>query len=448
MRQLKNGRAMQEQLRYHYLHSVSTFNILPVTSRCMFSCLFCSHRQNPPGVEAFTVPDLTLSMVDELFIFLDPTKKIVIGESATRCLEGEPFCNKSLLDILDELRRKFTDTPFHIATNGTLLTKKTVMRLKKLMPVELSVSVNILDPALRHTMLGEVKTTDMLSILSRLSDSEIPFSTSILALPGFTGKEALEDTAAALSQTKSEVIKLYWCSVTDYTSPEVAAYIGERDSLMRFHEKMKGEVKTPIFLEPPLLSDLKVITEGAVIGSPGEKAGIQAGDEILFIDVFKPRSRVDAFHCLNALNKPARLVVRRDGRIRTLKLSLSHSERPGITFLYDIDSDYFEALKNACMRAQRPLIITSELALPMLQAGLRRDNLDVPTVSVKNRFFGGTIGCAGLMTVRDIMTVIPKDGNFTEILLPIAPFDGQGRDLTGRSWLDIEESTGLKVTVI
>jgi len=439
---------MQEQLRYHYLHSVSAYNIMPVTSRCTFSCLFCSHRQNPPGVEVFTVPDLTLSMVDELFIFLDPAKKIVIGESATRCIEGEPFCNRAFPDILEKLRRKFPVTPFHIATNGTLLTKKTIKRLRRIMPVELAISVNILDPALRRTILGEVKTTDMLSVLSCLSACEIPFSTTILALPGLTGWEILEETVTALSGTGSEVIKLYWCSVTDHTSSEVAAAAGDRDSLIYFHEKMKKKIKTPLFLEPPLLSDLKAITEGAVKGSPGEKAGIQAGDEILFIDTFKPRSRVEAFRCLNVFNKPARLVVRRDGQLLTLNLNLSYSERPGITFLYDIDCDYFEVLKNVSMRAHRPLIITSELALPMLQAALKSDELDVPAVSVRNSFFGGTIGCAGLMTVIDIIEAIPQDGSFKEILLPAAPFDGHGRDLTGRSWLDIEESTGLKVTII
>ncbi len=439
---------MQEQLRYHYLHSVSAFNVLPVTSRCVFSCLFCSHRQNPPGVEAFTVPDLTLSMVDELSIFLDPTKKIVIGESATRCIEGEPFCNEALPDILDKLRRKFPATPFHIATNGTLLTKKTVGRLERLLPLELAVSVNILDPALRRMMLGENTETDILAALYRLSDNGIPFTTSLVALPGLTGLETIEETVTTLSRTESEVIKIYWCSITSHTSPEVTACIGDRELLAGFCRKMKGRVKTPIFLEPPLLVDLKAITEGAVKGSPGERAGIMAGDEILSIDGCSPRSRVDAFHRLSALERPASLLIRRDDQIRTLKLSLSRSERPGITFLYDMDSDCLDALKNACLKARRPLVATSELALPMIQAGLRQEDLDVQTISVKSVFFGGTIGCTGLMTVSDIVVALPKHGNFTELLLPSAPFDAQGRDLTGHSWLGIEESTGLKVTVI
>jgi NifB/MoaA-like Fe-S oxidoreductase len=439
---------MHEQLRYHYLHSVSTFNVLPVTSRCLFSCIFCSHRQNPPGVEAFTAPDLTPSMIDELFIFLDPAKKIVVGESATRFLEGEPFCNKALPDILEKLRRRFPSTPIHIATNGTLLSKKTVQKISRLMPLELSVSVNIIDSVLRLKILGETKKTDVLQALSRLSESGIPYSTSLVALPGLTGWEALEEAVTALSKTGSEVIKLYRCSITDYAEPGMAVYAGEAESLAGFCSVMKERVKTPILLEPPAPSDLKAVTEGAVRGSPGDRAGIMAGDEMLMIDGAVPRSRVDAFRILSSIKGSARLVVRQAGQVKDLRLSLQKGERPGITFLYDIDPDCIYALKKAAMRSAGPLVMTSELALPLIKASLASERLDVPAVMVKNRFFGGTIACAGLMTVVDIIRAIPEDGRFREILLPSAPFDGHGRDLTGSSWLDIEEHTGLKVSVI
>ena len=77
----------REQLLYH---SVGRHNILPLTSRCGVSCLFCSHRYNPPGVRAVFFGDLEMEIIRELLDLLNPKEKIVIGESATR-LEGEPY---------------------------------------------------------------------------------------------------------------------------------------------------------------------------------------------------------------------------------------------------------------------------------------------------------------------------------------------------------------------
>ena len=78
----------REQLLYH---SVGRHNILPLTSRCGVSCLFCSHRYNPPGVRAVFFGDLEMEIIRELLDLLNPKEKIVIGESATRLCEGEPF---------------------------------------------------------------------------------------------------------------------------------------------------------------------------------------------------------------------------------------------------------------------------------------------------------------------------------------------------------------------
>ena len=84
---------MDGYLYYKFIHSISQFNVLPVTSKCNFSCLFCSHKQNPPDIKVFSVPDLSLSGLIDIIDFLDKDRKIVIGESATNIIEGEPFCN-------------------------------------------------------------------------------------------------------------------------------------------------------------------------------------------------------------------------------------------------------------------------------------------------------------------------------------------------------------------
>lgn len=51
---------MREQL---LSKSVSQHNILPLTSKCGVSRLFCSHRYNPPKVRAGFFGELTLDTI-------------------------------------------------------------------------------------------------------------------------------------------------------------------------------------------------------------------------------------------------------------------------------------------------------------------------------------------------------------------------------------------------
>jgi len=63
----------------------------------------------------------------------------------------------------------------------------------------------------------------------------------------------------------------------------------------------------------------------------------------------------------------------------------------------------------------------------------------VPIIAVKNEFLGGNIGCAGLLTVRDIIKTIKKKKNIKYILLPSIIFDEKGLDITGKSYLKINK---------
>ena len=47
------------------LEAASHHNVLTLTSACNTSCVFCSHRQNPPGVLAYSTGRLDL---EELYV--------------------------------------------------------------------------------------------------------------------------------------------------------------------------------------------------------------------------------------------------------------------------------------------------------------------------------------------------------------------------------------------
>jgi len=98
---------MDPKLMQTLYHTVQVYNILPLTSVCNVRCLFCSHHQNPTAVRAVGVPPLPLHIVEDLLDFLDGKRKIVIGESASLIMEGEPFTHPHFFTCLDLIRKSF-----------------------------------------------------------------------------------------------------------------------------------------------------------------------------------------------------------------------------------------------------------------------------------------------------------------------------------------------------
>ncbi|MTI67097.1 MAG: radical SAM protein, partial [Firmicutes bacterium] len=122
------------------LNTVQRHNILPITSKCNTSCVFCSHKYNPKDVCVYKLPSLNINEIEDMISFLDPNKKIIIGESATRIIEGEPFVRKDIYEILKKIR-SYSKEVIEITTNGSNLTLDMVKKLKTLEPLELNVSL-------------------------------------------------------------------------------------------------------------------------------------------------------------------------------------------------------------------------------------------------------------------------------------------------------------------
>jgi MoaA/NifB/PqqE/SkfB family radical SAM enzyme len=127
--------------------SVSKENVLPLTSTCNLRCVFCSNRQNPRGVRVYAVPHLPLPLVKSLIPCLDPGRKIIIGEAATRINEGEPFTHPHIWQTLEAIRERYPQAMLQITTNGTLLDRVAVKRLAVMQPLEVNLSLNSATPA-------------------------------------------------------------------------------------------------------------------------------------------------------------------------------------------------------------------------------------------------------------------------------------------------------------
>jgi hypothetical protein len=121
-----------------------------------------------------------------------------------------------------------------------------------------------------------------------------------------------------------------------------------------------------------------------------------------------------------------------------------------MVFDYDIHPDTINGIESGILRNgdSRCLLLTSELAYGILtKCILQNDRVKIE--AAKNRYFGGNIMCAGLLTISDIEAHIAGMEQRPEVLLlPEIMFDSAGKDLLGRHFKEIEEGLGIKIEVI
>lgn len=443
---------LQGNYRQVLLEAVSRHNILPLTSSCNLCCSFCSHRHMPPGLDVFTFPPLPEDDLRELIPFLDGRSKIVIGESATRLCEGEPFTHPAVLSVLRALRAHFPQTPLQLTTNGTLLDDETVLALSKSGGnneqgeplLELIISFNCSEPVLRRKVLGDEDPQQVLRALECCRTHGIPFQGSVVAVPQLTGWHELEKTLNFLDAAGARMIRLFLPGATRFASSghEVDDLLWRDLAILR--QRLQDELDCPVLLEPPLKQDLLARVEGVMKDTPAQQAGLRSGDVICAVNGKKVCSSVDAFNLIRNSSEPLLTVERLK---RTMHLKLLHKGKgtsPGFVMARDLATADMHAVQNEMdrCRAVTPLLLTSRAAAPLWQAALA-DNLIPPQIRigvVPNCFFGGTICCAGLLTVSDMHGYLQKLAEIEKpdlILLPGAPFDSRGRDLRGESYQEL-----------
>jgi NifB/MoaA-like Fe-S oxidoreductase len=435
---------MAEKIPYHQiLQIVQQYNILPIISRCNIHCCFCSHQQNPPGIASYSLPPLNLEQIDEMIEFLSPSNKIVIGESVSRVMEGEPFLFPNFIEVLQRIRRKFPRTLIGVTTNGSLLDEQIVKSLSQLMPLEINLSLNSANPQHRQTWLKDLRADIAINSPVLLNQYRIPFHGSIVALPHLTGWEDLGNSIRYLNDWGCQTIRVFVPGYTRWCKADIQPNFSFRE-LADFIEQLPG-IDCPVTVEPSMTQDLMPNILGTMSGTPARQAGLKKNDVILKIDEIPPFSRVDAFLKLKKKGTSC-LTVRRGQETLNLILKKQPGEPPGIVMQYDLHplviQEILDLIKHH--QAQKPIIATSTLAYPVMAAAfavqIRVEKAQV--VEIKNRFFGGNIRCAGLLMVEDfIKGLAGRQGDL--IIVPPIAFDSNGRDLRGQHYSDIGQHLGI-----
>ncbi len=445
--------------------SASKENVLPLTSICNLRCVFCSNRQNPRGVRVYAVPHLPLPLVKSLIPCLDPGRKIIIGEAATRINEGEPFTHPHIWQALEAIRERYPQAMLQITTNGTLLDRVAVKRLAVMQPLEVNLSLNSATPEGRRLLMGDCNPGWALDAARLLGAAGVTCHGSLVAMPHLVGWPDLEATCSFLQDHGAATVRVFLPGFTKLAASWLRFDpLAMHRKLSLFVHRQQERLRIPLLLEPFLGGTgehLQAEVAGVLAGSPVELAGLQGGDVIRAVHGRQVRCRVEAFRTVERLGRPV-LDVERPGLTSAgtepRRIVKKRGEASGLVMNYDLDWEMVGRVAGAIRhhRAERVLVLASAWGLPWLQLALpewERACGEVRLEAVPNRFFGGSIAAAGLLTTFDFATAIKNIKNragqdYDLLLLPGVAFDSRGRDLLGRPYTHLGALTKADVRIV
>jgi hypothetical protein len=440
------------------LDSATQANVLPITSGCDSHCVFCSHKNNPPGVAVAATGRRSLAEITRTIAFLNPGRVITIGESATPIVEGEPLSHPEFAEIVTLVRRVHPDTPLEITTNGRHLTPETVGLLESLGNVSLNVSLNSSSVRGRHVLMGETagEAHRATAGVELLAHSAVPFSGSLVAMPNLTGWDDMRDTVgflAAGGAVSVRVIVPAFSALADRSLfPDEASIYGE---VREFVAALSAESRCPVLVEPSCASDLVPVVSGVVMDSPAWRAGVRAGDVFEEINGTRPRSRVDAWQRLLPRGEVRARVLRGDRAVDVSWTNRSEGDA-GIVVEYDFDPARAGKVRELVAESHgKSLLLNSELGYEVVRSVLRMWGIGeavAEAVAIKNRTFGGTIKASGLLTVDDYLEGYlawrsSHPDSPTQVLVPLESFNSVGFDLRHRHYSELQGAIGLPVVL-
>lgn len=425
---------MDGYAKYLLLNGASRFNVLLVTTVCDAACLFCSHAGNPHAVSTYDFGHVAFDDIIEAAGYLDSNRAIIIGESATRINEGEPFCHPEILSILAMVRERFPNTLIKITTNGSRLDEATIISLAGLRPIELNISLNSATLMYRQKLMGEFGAATAIAAPSLLRGNGIIYHGSVVCMPQITGMEDILATIRYLDANGARTIRAFVPGWTRFSPDYQKISAKQTAQLIARLDTLSDHIGAPLTIEPRRMTDRVARIEGIIAGSPAQADGLRRGDVIVEIDGRQPYSRVDAHR---KLGKAKNIFISRNGSLQEIVPTSSNNY--GAVVYFDIDPEQVKAVK---ARISNNTAVFVSSAAYLLWAEALSECATI--VEVASQFFGGNICSAGLLTIEDFLCAKQKlSERFERIILPQAAFDERGRDLTGRHCSEVSADVVL-----
>lgn len=465
---------MIHRIEEYILYSEAEQNVLPLGFSCDANCVFCSHKNIEPHshLYGFTRYSRSSEEIAAHAEFLDPEKPVLIGDSATKISEGEPFLRKDIVGILSAVRKRVKKAPIKITTSGGHIGRDFFDAIGELAPLEINFSLNSYDEKTHESIVPGIRAADAFenfeSLCSRAGAGILTVGASLMAVsPEAAPAAGMRDGLERLVGTKGlDIVRIFlprYCGRVFgeffRSFGEYRGYVSEISSLARSFSFSR----IPVIAEPKSPDSAEVTVAGAAPGGRAAALGVIAGAKIVSVNGKKPVSRSHAHSLIAAARKRAVIVLEGaegSGRLEAVFDDFDgRSEGSGgIVLEADIPYGSYEALlardRANAASGRRSLAVTTGLARDYLAAFLEKAGLSsVSPFAAENSFFGGNIDCAGLLTIGDIAaavssrpetkrSLVRKD---LDLIVPAAMLDHLGLDLAGASLFDFAEETGYEI---
>lgn len=445
---------------------------------CNVSCQFCYLYGNPGGLAiARGAKVAARSELDTRLKYYDPSANRALFKAQWEI--NEFLVDPSLGHVLRSLR-KVTQSPFFFVTNGNPLDEKTVDLLAEHKPVDLIVSLNTADAALRQKLMNERsgQTAKAGRSLEMLRRTEIPFGVSIAAFPEVT-RDDFNAVVATAESADAAFVRVNLPGYTDQLPPNPPFDSNARwVEVIEWVQAARQQFDIPIISIPSAFeanfrSPPRCGAElwGTIKHSPAAAAGLQAGDIITRLGQFEISSRSELTSLGLLLSTPIEIEFVRDRRVLTTTISPTPARYPYLRPVFGkylfphglvaapslsrLDAAELGRILDAA-DCKYPAIISSPL---MVEEAKRLVNEHLPTWSshlqwivASNGYLGGNIRVLDMGTVGDLIRAFDKyHGGLAGcdlLVVPSSGFNSQGRDIVGRHWSDLSERIGVPVVPI
>jgi organic radical activating enzyme len=465
----------------YILYSEAEQNVLPLSSLCHNGCVFCSHKNISKTDYLYKFYDYKrdLSEIIEHIDFLDPSKKVYIGESATKIFEGEPFLFKGIIEVLKAVRRHVKKAAICITTCGGYIARDFFDIIDEIAPVEINFSLNSYNRQTRDAIVSDNKTDETFNNLQKLSlvKNGVKLNISLMAVNEKLTpvKLLIEDSARLRALGNISIIKIFlprfsekqfhnffngYGEFSDYCAAVKAAFAAINDA----------PGAAPVILEPlpPDFDGGETLIHSVIPASKAAALNLRARDKIIAVNGVAPLSKTHAYQMIvSSKKKPVLAVEPFGGSVGGGPFSVSFPDynrakdgAGGIVFTADMPAEAIAGLikinGRAAAEGERGIIATTALSLDYINNILVKFNITgLRAAAFTNRRFGGNIDCAGLLTLNDISGEIRGEGfinryggEFGIIILPSLMFDHLNYDLNGDNLNEYPALAGYKIVVV
>lgn len=465
----------ESEIINYILYSEAEHNVLPLSSLCHNGCVFCSHKNIGPADYLYRFYDYkrSLSEVIEHIDFLDPSKKVFIGESATKIFEGEPFLFRGILEVLKAVRKRVKKAAISITTSGGFIPAAFFEMAEETAPLEINFSLNSYNESVRDKIVLDGKTKEAFENFEKLCacGCGVKLSVSLMALnAALTPADILlEDIGKIRRMADISVVKIY---LPRFSKAQFHIFFADYGEFERYCLTVKNSLAginenagaAPVILEPapPDFDGGDILIHSVLPGSKAALKNIAAGDKIKAVNGAAPLSKTHAYRLITSSKKAPAVTVESSsgGPAREIVFSGYNREKDGacgMVFAADIPGEAIEKLiainKDLEKLGEKGIVATTKLSVNYMRNILEKFNITALAAAAFENFrFGGNIDCAGLLTLDDVRANMRPDADkkfhahgFDAIVLPSVMFDHLGRDLNGETVEGLAENSGHKI---